>query len=268
MWRRWAGDGMTGMKSSELGCEEPKNPAWTVCPQVTWGLLACLCACGATVPDRSDTDWAEALVRADPMFGGGDAFVKRLWGHPEQDEDGEPEARIEFVTDQSAVLDREARQRVLATAGASWRDEVLAFLKSDAGQALVAAETLAVTGYPYTANTFPRECALVFGDPAAVGETARRKVNEVAAAMERGERGFSPSPAVLSLTLGAILVSPEHATAIHVFYGSPAGKSWMAARLEAWPAVQARYSVFRAAAIERGVMRWTGVDLPDLILPK
>ncbi|MBZ0150757.1 MAG: hypothetical protein K8J09_04425 [Planctomycetes bacterium] len=217
-------------------------------------------------------DFVAAVVAADPVFGSAEALFARLHDMPSYVRSPDTAAWGQFHAEHRLPTDVQAARLVRELVPAELAHAALPFLRSDAGQALMAAETVALTCYPWVADDFPAETAKYYGDAAQVGDAARNRFAAIAAIVNgdnAGHADLSPSPAQLAKNIGAMLVQPAQAEAIAGFYASPVGQRWLAVRLQALAPNQQRFLTLRDAAREQGLLRpRPELELSDLILPR
>ncbi len=221
-------------------------------------------ACTTPRAPRTD-EWVAAVVAADHLFGGGTGFGHRLAAAPTLAPAGDPRQRAAFLDAMRRRHDEQAAALVLELTDEATARSAIQFLSTDAGNALIAAEDLALGCASWYPDSFPGDAAAVFADRAHVGDDARRRIAATGAALARGESG---SPAVLALQIGAARLLPEHAGAIASFYRSATGQRWLDVRTRAYAASTPIYRAFVDEALHRGFAQsLDGPPLPDLILP-
>lgn len=203
------------------------------------------------------------MACADPMFGGGASCEQRLFTTTHHTPTGDPVARAAFVRRLRERADADALDLAREVVAADLAAAVAAFVASPAASALWAAEGTALGGYPWHDADFVAQMLATCSDPAAVGNAALSRAREVLATLESA----SPSPARLSLVVGASRVQPEQARAIAGFAATAAGAAWFAARATAFARVQQRMAAMRAEAEQLGFLT-KSVDLAELTLPR
>lgn len=206
------------------------------------------------------------IVLADPLFGGGATFARRVLGNLAHRPTGDPLRRRAFLEEQCAQADREASAAVIELVPRDIAGEVCSFLGSAAGNAQMWAEATALTLYAQHGDGFATEAARRFGDENAVGKAARRRFFAAVGALSQGE---SASPSLLAFELAAQYVTPELARAIATFHRSPAGTRWLQARSAAFPRTARRFSELGRALRSAGFWQLLDEqDGEDLVLPK
>lgn len=231
-------------------------------------LLILLAACqgDSAAPVPPIEPWVRTIVLADPLFGGGATFARRVLGDLTHRPTGDPLRRLAFLDEQCAQADREASAAVTELVPREIAAEVCAFLASKAGNAQMWAETTALTLYALHGDEFAAEAARRFGDENAVGEAARRRL---VAAVQARAQGESVSPPLLAFEVAAQYVTPELARDIAAFRQGPAGTRWLQARSAAFPRTTRRFAELGRALQAGGF--WELQDERDgeeLILPK
>lgn len=227
------------------------------------GALACGCAAAPSPP--SDEQVA-LLIAADACFGGGAAIERHLRADPTWVVD-ESKADVAFLTDRRAHHDARAAARVRTALTATEVETVLAFLHTDAGRALLAAEEFTAAAIAQVGD-FPRDAAAIFCDPTQVGRAIGSRRLQ-AAGVQLAAHALTISPHVFARQLGAMLIDPIQAPAIAAFLASPTGRRWMDARVQAFAAAAGDYSAFGAEARSHGfAMPSPDVNPQDLILPR
>lgn len=235
-------------------------------PQARWLLLVgwpVLAACAVVPPPSAAEQALQAMACADPMFGGGASCEQRLFTTTHHTPTGDPVARAAFVRRLRERADADALDLAREVVAADLAAAVAAFVASPAASALWAAEGTALGGYPWHDSDFVAQMLATCSDPAAVGSSALSRAREVLATLESA----SPSPATLSLVVGASRVQPEQARAIAGFAATAAGAAWFAARATAFAQVQQRIAGMRAEAERLGFLA-KSVDLADFALPR
>lgn len=230
---------------------------------VVSALLAfALVASCSSVP-ATEADWVAAVVAADPMFGGGATLEQRLFGDPNYGPAGDPLQREQFLREQRMQHDREASEFVRSKVADATALRALTFLRSDAGNALAAAETLALPLYPVWEDDYPRSAAQAYGQRDKVGPAT---VGARIAGLHSDEH-VSVSPLALAVLIGGRAVTPDDADAIAAFRDSELGQRWCELQCQAFPITQRRMHAFHDRAVAQGFVRWLGDPQEDLILP-
>ncbi len=210
--------------------------------------------------------WAVELAALDPAFGGRAAVVAWVDRGPLWTWRGEPRAREAAMTRFFGELDEAALARCRAQLDPVVAEAALAFLRTDAGQAMIEAELLAMSTFGWHYDDLPTRLAAWLGDPGRVGPHAQEVFRE---ATESVMDGGSGSPMQLALVLAARVVGEAEAGAIGAFLATDRGAAWLAGRTNAWP--EARDEGRRALRklADAGFARNATADaMDDLILPR
>ena len=218
---------------------------------------------GAAAPPV-EADWAGVVVRTDPMFGGGMALVARVEVAPHLRWAGADEQRAALLKTLRSELDASALTEVEARLTGPIAAAGNEFLRSPAGQALLAAEATAVMGGAGMFDDLPTRLGTRAGDPQKVADAATRFRAVSEKHVDRG----AVSPFVLAEMLALSRIEAADAAAIGKFLASEAGEAWLAARTAAWPEARRRVESALAVLTKDGfVENALEGNLPDLLLP-
>lgn len=231
-------------------------------------------ACGtppapSAVASDASAPSVEELLALDATLGGAELLRRRLGEDPTliwtaldaEQEDERDRMLLAAIADEQPALRAFVAQRLdEATA-----QEVIAFLRSDAGRAAAAAQLMALTAYPVMQpEEFDAGCASI-GDPELVGERARRQFLELQQRLAEGKA--SPSPPRFAWLLAAMKISPEQARQIRGFHATDIGRRWLA--LQRAAVADVRPVIVRVVDVARGRGWVRGVfDDFDLTLPR
>lgn len=226
-------------------------------------LLLCVLLVACERPEAPIPGW-QSKVAVDPMFGSGQAFVDRLMRDPRGLLRGEPEARNAFLAARTAEHDAAAAGLAAELIPAEAGQAVARFLETAAGQSMLTADaTLCLSATILGAMSF-EDAWSAYQDAARVGGAAKEAFAKATAAVQAGE---SPSPLRLAVVIAASQIREEHAPAIAEFLSTPAGRTWSAARQQAFDRSRERFGRLRGQLLEAGfVAEPEGVR--DLVLPK
>lgn len=226
-----------------------------------WWCVAGFVACTST--GRVSESCNAAIVAADPLWGGGGRLAERLALDGKWFARGDSQSRETRLRELLRECDVAAARLVAELVPAGPDAAVLAFWRSDAGNALAAGEVLALAG-SWQDDGFPAEFAAIASDPQRVGVAARQGWLDVQAAWAAGS---SPSPSAVALLLGATRIPAEHAGVIATFYASEAGQRWLRLRTLAWQRSCKRFYAVTGDLADRGLLG-SVFDGMDLQLPR
>ncbi|MCA8953545.1 MAG: hypothetical protein KDE27_28800 [Planctomycetes bacterium] len=213
-------------------------------------------------PAPAPQDPVTQLAALDPMFGGGDSVVGWLDRSPLWSWRGDPAARAHAVRRERDRLDVAARELCAQQLSGALAADVLAFVRTDAGQAMVEAERTALAGLGRLFDDLPSRLAQMLADPDRVGGAAREAVRSAIAA--------APSPMLLSLEIACCEVAPAEARAIADFVSTAEGAAWMRARDAAFPVAREAFGAAVDRLTDAGYLRRAldDAELEDLVLPR
>jgi hypothetical protein len=226
-------------------------------------LVALLLLVLVSVACSSEESWDAAITAADPLFGGAASAMQRVQADPRLWGAGDASERRKLLEHHAAGCEQHARALVRELAHRRPADAVLAFWRSEPGNALARAELTCLTAFRHHGDDFPRAFLALARDPQRVGEAARADVRDTAAAMQSGA---SPSPNQLSMRVGVALLQPADATAIDMFFRSDTGRAWLEVRARAFPRAEARFKELLYMLAAAGAYRHD--PDPDTVLPR
>lgn len=227
----------------------------------SWSLLLVACVGPPTKQDGAKCERTiVSIALADPVFGGGATVEQRLFGsaayyRPQ----GDPETRAAFAQLVRAQADADALALARELVPADLAEAVAEFLGSPAGASQYAAETLALSAYPWPANDFAAQTTSAYADANRVGAAAAAaRLRELATTA-----ADSVSPAQLAIEMGAMRVQPDEARKIRAFHATDVGARWIAVRGAALVRSEARFrEVVKLARAQGFLGADLGLDTP------